>query len=289
MNFNVLDNFFTLSEKDRNSTLFQWGQENLLPLQGKELERACADLTDYFLHHPELSIVTNGIVDKHYWGNDTKLNHHHLSYSIKELILNILIYKECDYISIVPARKPLYLSKVIKDETEISPPPISSQINTDSDVINKPVEQIVSKNNEVLQPQEPSFLLNDEQNNKVEKDENKSNTSKNSDSDITPDFNSVEGDTIESGKKTYLIEYIPGKLSVYWNFDSKAPRFINKDAKDKKNNLDKIIKKSGFSLKQKDIIWAGISIGYLDVPEYKKSEDVLEKKKSTKKSVSIKK
>lgn len=283
MNFHSLDNFFTMTEKERNYTLFQWGQDNLLSLQGKDLERACADLTNYFLHHPELSIVTNGIVDKHYWGNDTVLNHHHLSYSIKELILNILVYKKCEYISIIPARKPFYLSKLLRDDSHPLPQPTpvlpNESLDENNDSLTTELEATILDKIEVTPSMVPTDFPSDTTQ-PIDSDKQKTRDI----SYISNPSDDVVVDTIQSGQKLYQVEYIPGKLSLYWDFDSKLPRFINKDIKDKKNNLDKIIKVSGYSLKQKDIIWAGVSIGYLDVPEYKPAEKKSSKKEKTKSS-----
>ena len=58
---------------------------------------------------------------------------------------------------------------------------------------------------------------------------------------------------------------ITSEQNLHWDFEDKTPRFIYKDIKDKKTDPNKKLN-SGYSLKQKDIIWAGIVVGFLDVP-----------------------
>ena len=159
MDFLSLDSFFSLSPDAKNKTLFQWGQTHLLSLQGKQLEKACSELTHYFRNHPQIELCPNLITPHIYWreGENAK-SHHQLNYSFKEYMMNVIIYKKCDYIS-------------FQDDG-----------------------------------------------------------------------------------------------SLVWDTDSKKPRFIYKDIVDKKTEPDREIKQSHFSLRQKDILWTGISVGFLDVP-----------------------
>jgi hypothetical protein len=55
-----------------------------------------------------------------------------------------------------------------------------------------------------------------------------------------------------------------------WNFEDKSPRFTQRDEQYNKTDPDKIIKASGFTIEQKNTIFAGIVAGFLDTPEVKR-------------------
>lgn len=175
MDFSILNQFFSLPNDKKDKLLFDFGQTFLLPLDRKELEKACADLMAYFRHHPEKELCHNLIVAPIYWANMTKESHQQINYTFKEYLLNVLVYKKSTYISF-------------------------------------------------------------EDNN------------------------------------------------IVWDFDSKDTRFIYKDIEDRKKEPEKKLKSSHFTLAQKDTIWSGISIGYLDVTEVKKPEKEKTKKPKKKKT-----
>lgn len=171
LDFSSLEKFFSLPIKEREKNLFNWGQQFLLPLHGKALEKACADLTWFFRNHSEATLCPNLINDPLYWAGDKEIKHQQLSYAFKEYMMNILVYKQCEYICF-------------------------------------------QENN-----------------------------------------------------------------TLFWNTDNKALaekkilRFNERHAEDRKKAPGKTIKISGFNLAQKDIIWCGISVGYLDVPELVKKNE----------------
>lgn len=61
--------------------------------------------------------------------------------------------------------------------------------------------------------------------------------------------------------------YFDENNHLIWDFNSPETRYIYRNTVDKKSHPERKIKISGFTLEQKDIIWSGISVGYLDVPE----------------------
>lgn len=168
MNFSSLDHFFSTSVKERNASLYEWGQTNLVSLFGKDLEKACSQLIEYFRSHPEQALCNNFLLPENYWKHHgDKPTHYQVNYGFKEYVMNILVYKECDYISF-----------------------------------------------------------------------DDSNT-------------------------------------ILWDTDKKKIRFIYKDSQDRKTQPNKQLE-SHFTLQQKDIIWAGIAVGFLDVviPEKKSKKQI---------------
>lgn len=178
LDFSSLEKFFSLPIEEREKNLFNWGQKFLLPLHGKTLEKACADLTWFFRNHIEASLCSNLIIDPLYWAGDKEIKHHQLSYAFKEYMMNIIVYKQCEYI------------------------------------------------------------------------------------------------------------YFQKDNSLFWNTDNKELaekkilRFNERHVADRKKAPGKTIKVSGFNLEQKDIIWCGISVGYLDVPEIVKKNEKKNKPKA---------
>lgn len=96
----MFDTFFSENEKVRNKTVYDWGQTELLGLNGKTLERKVSTLLDIFLSHPEAQLVDNLIIPEIYWAGAKTVNHRCLNYGLKELLMNLLVYGKCDYIHI---------------------------------------------------------------------------------------------------------------------------------------------------------------------------------------------